>query len=883
MKGPKRLLSVLLAASLSVWCVPAGALAEEAPGASDGAAVSGTPSADATIGSSSAVDGAGTDAGTSQVATPAQPDAAVGASSAAPEAAQPAAAQAAAADEGGAAGEGETAGDESFEGVYVISAAANSKAVLSTAGSQFYSGANVELASANGTLFQRWRIEAVGEGYYTITSVATGKVLDVANGGRTPGTNVWQCTPFGNDAQKWKIARAADGSVTLVSKLSGLALDIADGLAVAGTNIQTYTVNGAPAQRFALAPVSDPAPEALLAAGVYEICAAGDTSYALDVADASLVSGADVRLWSSNYSQAQKWYIEPDSEGYYTIISMGSGLVLDVSNGGLTPGTNVWQCTPFGNSMQKWRLVDNGNGSFSLISKGNVLALDIADGICAAGTDVRTWTPNGAIAQSFVFSPCESTYADGTYELALSSDKGTDLDVFDASTESGANVQVHTDNGGYAQKWHVTTRDDGYCTIESLCSGKVLAVEGGSAAVGSNVCQQTADGTDSQLWKLVPLGNGAYRIASKSGEFALSLSGKNVVLGSSADASSFILKKTPIIIDGFYIIGAYTNPSVKLDVQDASRASGANVQLHTENGSNAQVVKISTNADGSYTIAFPFSRKVLDVANGGRTPGTNVWQCTPFGNDAQKWYPKYAGDQSFSFVCKGNGLALDIADGIAESGTNVQVYTRNNSIAQRFVLTPTTYVPDDFSDLLAHFSTVSTNTFNGWYNMSRALSNFDGMVVWPGETVSFFDTCGPCGAAEGYLIAGVVGGSGYGGGICQASTTLYGAVVRAGLTIVERQNHTTPSTYVPIGQDAMVNWGSSDFRFRNDWDFPVKIVVDNYDRTLNCDIWGIQPDWYDYIDVSSWWTGSHSAAAQREYYKDGVIVATSALPNSWYW
>ncbi len=48
---------------------------------------------------------------------------------------------------------------------------------------------------------------------------------------------------------------------------------------------------------------------------------------------------------------------------------------------------------------------------------------------------------------------------------------------------------------------------------------------------------------------------------------------------------------------------------------------------------------------------------------------------------------------------------------------------------------------------------------------SRALSNFDGMVVWPGGAVSFFDTCGPCGAAEGYLIAGVVGGSGYGGGI----------------------------------------------------------------------------------------------------------------------
>ncbi|WP_443657544.1 VanW family protein [Ellagibacter isourolithinifaciens] len=335
--------------------------------------------------------------------------------------------------------------------------------------------------------------------------------------------------------------------------------------------------------------------------------------------------------------------------------------------------------------------------------------------------------------------------------------------------------------------------------------------------------------------------------------------------------------------EGVYVGSAAANLKAVLSTAGSQFYSGASVELASANGTLFQWWRIESVGEGYYTITSVTTDKVLDVANGGSTPGTNVWQCTPFGNDVQKWYPKYAGDQSFSFVCKGNGLALDIADGIAESGTNVQVYTRNNSIAQRFVLTPTTYVLDDFSDLLAHFSTVSTNTFNGWYNMSRALSNFDGMVVWPGETVSFFDTCGPCGAAEGYLIAGVVGGSGYGGGICQASTTLYGAVVRAGLTIVERQNHTTPSTYVPIGQDAMVNWGSSDFRFRNDWDFPVKIVVDNYDRTLNCDIWGIQPDWYDYIDVSSWWTGSHSAAAQREYYKDGVIVATSALPNSWYW
>ena len=169
--------------------------------------------------------GAGTDAGSSQLATPAQSDGAGAVAPAVPEAAQPEAAQPVATGEGGAAGEGETAGEESFEGVYVVSAA------------------------ANGTLFQRWRIESVGEGYYTITSVATGKVLDVANGGSAPGTNVWQCTPFGNDVQKWCPKYAGDQSFSFVCKGNGLAHDIADGIAESGTNVQVYTRNNSTAQR----------------------------------------------------------------------------------------------------------------------------------------------------------------------------------------------------------------------------------------------------------------------------------------------------------------------------------------------------------------------------------------------------------------------------------------------------------------------------------------------------------------------------------------------------------------------------------------------------------------------------------------------------------
>lgn len=184
---------------------------------------------------------------------------------------------------------------------------------------------------------------------------------------------------------------------------------------------------------------------------------------------------------------------------------------------------------------------------------------------------------------------------------------------------------------------------------------------------------------------------------------------------------------------------------------------------------------------------------------------------------------------------------------------------------------------------IGSFSTVSTNTYNGTYNMTKALLSFNQVVIQPGETISFFGIAGPCGAADGYLSAGVVGGEGYGGGICQASTTLYGAAVRAGLTIVERSNHSVPSTYVPIGQDAMVNYGTNDLKIRNDHSTPMTLVTYVDGNTLYAEVWGIQPSWFDYVTVDSWWTGSNTAVAYRSYVKNGNVVLTEELPGSYYY
>ncbi|GKU78209.1 VanW family protein [Paenibacillus sp. L3-i20] len=107
---------------------------------------------------------------------------------------------------------------------------------------------------------------------------------------------------------------------------------------------------------------------------------------------------------------------------------------------------------------------------------------------------------------------------------------------------------------------------------------------------------------------------------------------------------------------------------------------------------------------------------------------------------------------------------------------------------------------------------------------SNALNNY---VVFPGERFSFNFAVGERTKEKGYLRAPViVRGELFediGGGICQVSSTLYNAVDRAGLTIIERYSHSRSVRYVPPGRDATVSWYGPDLVFQNPYDQPILI------------------------------------------------------------
>lgn len=126
----------------------------------------------------------------------------------------------------------------------------------------------------------------------------------------------------------------------------------------------------------------------------------------------------------------------------------------------------------------------------------------------------------------------------------------------------------------------------------------------------------------------------------------------------------------------------------------------------------------------------------------------------------------------------------------------------------------------EFKDVLGIYTTYfSTGAVGRTHNIHLAASSINGMIMKPNDVFSFNDVVGFRSAERGYQEAPVIVGGkmepGIGGGICQVSTTMYNAVLLANLGVVERDCHFFPASYVPIGLDATVDYGTIDFKFRN--------------------------------------------------------------------
>lgn len=134
-------------------------------------------------------------------------------------------------------------------------------------------------------------------------------------------------------------------------------------------------------------------------------------------------------------------------------------------------------------------------------------------------------------------------------------------------------------------------------------------------------------------------------------------------------------------------------------------------------------------------------------------------------------------------------------------------------------------------------------------NIQLACSKIEGTVLYPGDVFSYNDALGERTEAAGFKMAGAYSNGEVveelGGGICQVSSTLYNAMLYAyRVNTVQRSPHYFPVDYLEKGYDATVSWPKPDFKFRNDTDYPIKIVThcDAEEKSLTIEIMGTNLD-----------------------------------------
>lgn len=206
----------------------------------------------------------------------------------------------------------------------------------------------------------------------------------------------------------------------------------------------------------------------------------------------------------------------------------------------------------------------------------------------------------------------------------------------------------------------------------------------------------------------------------------------------------------------------------------------------------------------------------------------------------------YITEDPFAVYPEVEGIDFDI-----ESAKTILQEDKEEYIIPLIITRPNITLSDigtkAFPDELSTFTTrYDVSDKDRTTNLVLACEKLDGKVILPGETFSYNQTLGARTAQAGYKNAKIyVAGEvvdGIGGGICQISSTLYNSVLMANLEIVERRNHQFVTSYVPAGRDATVVYGSTDFKFKNTRNYPIRLEATAKNGIATISIYGIKEE-----------------------------------------
>lgn len=197
-----------------------------------------------------------------------------------------------------------------------------------------------------------------------------------------------------------------------------------------------------------------------------------------------------------------------------------------------------------------------------------------------------------------------------------------------------------------------------------------------------------------------------------------------------------------------------------------------------------------------------------------------------------------------SYAPSVNGFSLDVdktAKELEKSLNNLTNQTKVKAYGTVVKMEDKNKELASINTKIASYTTTFENVGNRGHNIVLAASKLNGTVLMKDDEFSYLKVVGPYSAKNGYLPAPAyvnkVLSTANGGGVCQLATTLYNAQLRANLEIVYRINHSYAPVYVPKGLDATVYSTTTDYKFKNQYDYPVYITSYVVGGNLTVDIW----------------------------------------------
>ena len=399
--------------------------------------------------------------------------------------------------------------------------------------------------------------------------------------------------------------------------------------------------------------------------------------------------------------KTQIWYFERRSDGAYKISNCHeANKVLGIADNASNPQANVKVCSSNDSEAQRW-FITGSEGQFVFKSQNGDVVLDLQGGNYSEGVNAQVDTPNYTDAQKFSIVKKDKAIIDLGDPLDLGSDFYASIlhaSTGNAVTASSDNVAFYADKQKTHQKWHFQREANGSYRITNCCYDKVLSVTNGFVLSGANVQIDNKYYKPFQRWFILGTA-GKYYLLSEGGDCVLDLQGGVFYDGvnaevcnlNSSQAQQFsIVKRNKSIIDlGNPVdIGTnfYARITITSDKKMLTRDKNDNVCFRSDTGEQSQIWKFDRDSDGAYTITNLDNGKVLELYQGIAASQTNVSVYKNNNNLWQKWFI-YGSQGSYYLKPRNGDFMLDLQGGKYSEGVNAQIYNFNGTPAQKFTIT----------------------------------------------------------------------------------------------------------------------------------------------------------------------------------------------------